>query len=150
MPTTIAERDEVRRLAGMPLPARVPDSVIDEQIKASDTIVKLFTMKEDWDNTYMEWDALKQASELIASSYIRQMFKEKDESDRQNKEAMQLLELINRRSENAGKRQTVIKHRPYRTPALNPTGGLYYSSVHKKDFVVGSGGEGVESPEPWR
>jgi hypothetical protein len=141
----IAEKPEVRRLAGNPLPDRVPDAVLDEQILAADTIVKLFTFKEDWDDSYMEWPALKQAAELIASSYIRQMFKEKDESDRQYKEAISLLELINRRSEAAGKREVIIKHRPYKVPALNPTGGLYYSSIHKKDFVVGSGGhDGLE------
>lgn len=141
----IAERIEVRRLAGNPLPDRVPDAVIDEQITAADTIVKLFTLKDDWDDTYMEWPALKQASELIASSYIRQMFKEKDESDRQYKEAINLLELINRRSAVAGQRNVIIKHRPYKVPALNPTGGLYYSPLHKKDLVVGSGArDGLE------
>src|SRR5215212_5129905 len=134
----IGDRVEVRRLAGNPSPDRVPDSVLDEQLLASDTIVKLFTMKEDWNDTNMEWPALKQASELIASSYIRQGFKEKDESDRQYKEAINLLELINRRSEIAGQRSVVIRHKPYKVPALNPYGGgYYYSSIHKRDFQLG-------------
>jgi hypothetical protein len=147
----IAERAEVRRLAGNPLPDRVPDLVIDEQITAADTIVKLFTLKDDWTDANMEWPALKQASELIASSFIRQMFKERDESDRQYKEAVNLMELINRRSSLAGQRSVVIKHRPYKVPGLSPTEGLYYSSIHKKN--VAAGGDSTEALgdlEPWR
>jgi|SRR5215212_5660925 len=142
----IADRDAVRRLAGMPLPTRVSDVVIDELITKSDTIVKLFTLKDDWTNANMEWPALKQASELIASSYIRQMFKEKDESDKQYKEGINLLELINRRSDLAGERKVIIKNRPYKVPGLNPTGGLYWSTLHGKDIVVDrtGGPDGIE------
>lgn len=154
---TIANRDEVRRLAGNPLPTRVPDDIIDGEIETSDTFVKLYTFKEDWNNTNMEWPALKKASELIAASYIRQMFRESGSketvSDAQYKEGINTLELINRKSGTAGQRSVVIKHRPYKTPALNPESGLYYSSIHKKDFIVGGGGvEGIEtlSEEPWR
>lgn len=134
----IADRDEVRKLSGNRLPANVSDADIDEQILASDTIVKLFTLKEDWTSADMEWPALKQASELIASSYIRQRFKEKDESNEQYREAINLLELINRRSSVAGKREIVIKRRPYKSYPLNQA-GYYHSSIHRKDLAVGGG-----------
>lgn len=139
----IANRDEVRQLSGNRLPATLPDSVIDEQILASDTIVNLFTSKWDWTAADVEWPALKQASELIASSYVRQRFKEsKTESEMQYKEGINLLELINRRSEAAGKREVVIKRRPYASFPLNPSGS-YRSTIHKRDFKVGGDGEGV-------
>lgn len=142
---TIADRDEVRKLAGNRLSTSVPDVDIDQEILAADAIVKLYTQKEDWDATHMEWHALKQASELIASSYIRQRFKEEsEESERQYKEGLSLLELINRRSTLAGERQVVIKRKAYKSFPLNPSGGLYYSSIHKKSIPISGGSaEGV-------
>jgi hypothetical protein len=127
----IASRDEVRKLSGNRSAEDIPDSDIDEQISASDTIVNLFTGKTDWTSADMEWPALQQASELLASSWIRQRFKEKDESDKQYREAINLLELINRRSVVAGKREVIIKRRPYRSYPLNQSGS-YYSSIHKR------------------
>ena len=143
----IAAIDEVRKLSGNRSVANVSDADITEQITASDTIVNLFTSKWDWDNTYPEWPALKQASELIASSYIRQRFKEKDESDKQYKEAVTLLELINRRSEAAGKREVIIKRRPYMSYSLNPSGS-YYSSLHRRFLPVSGEGEGSDPLGP--
>ena len=133
-----AEILEVRQLSGNRSTANVPDSVIEEQIEASDVIVNLYTNKSDWAPSDMEFAAIKQASELIASSFIRQRYKDKDEvADQQYKQGMSLLEFVNRRSPTAGERSVVLKNRNYRTFPANPNGD-YYSSLHRRHLGVNS------------
>lgn len=138
----IAQRAEVRRLSGNRSTANVPDSDLDAQIVISDSIVNLYTDKDDWSPTDKEYPALQRASELIASSYIRQRFKEKDESENQYSEAKNLLEIINRKSPLAGKRSVVIARRSYKSYPLNPN-GLIHDSIRGRD-IGGRSAEGVE------
>lgn len=140
--TAIADTQEVRKLSGNRSTANVSDTDINIQIGISDSIVKMYTDKQDWVDTNVEYPAIKRASELIASSYIRQRFKEKDESQQQLDEAKNLLEIINRKSPLAGKRSVVIARRSYKSYPLNPN-GLIHDSIRGRD-IGGKSAEGVE------
>jgi len=70
----LSNTTDVRELAGSILPARFPDTEIQEEQKAAYNYIAIYTHKYDWDSDDPEFPALQKLEAQLAKCFIQEHF----------------------------------------------------------------------------